>query len=592
MIRDREDRVNYAVPLPMWLDEYEPDGSQTVQMFHSFVKEWHAVLNSFSSELDQCAMDSKWNEIMLSQNLWISKRAKHHTLSLTDETKQVSDQLVIKDLRISDTDSNTLIAVIFGLPATENGMIPEWHHLKIDLEDTTPFVVTRSIEPCGIPHTSGSQAFSQTSFWGRPCSIPSLKNLSVDDLPFDGETPVELGQMIPRKHISFSENGTWHIRSKFTAGLDVNKPKGLRLIAYHCISSDPIAADDLAKSGSGCGSMTSSSDQGSSDGDYSASEYSSDSEQEQHIDHCMVFLHNKGPPIYVNWKGQSEHSEVICTFHPTEPVVLWSHTAQELCITNLASGRTQCTTLPEPADVKLSPTAAVRKELFFSDKAQELSYLLYTASNSEISVQQTISISSFRFSVSEEGYLLQRTHPSHSFPYESTGQIQNPLLLTCWTSDYLYAALPPLSCNAKIVRLRIPHGSYSDKSATRSFETLRDPVFFPYSTPYRDPKLKVLSQGADRDILALMLDAETSYEQQEGGLPVVRQAPSLLTWSIAHDNDWRAWDPIVDSQSNVLKAGRDQCKMLRGNFVAADKRYNVPVRSGLNWRKKAFLSCS
>jgi len=40
-----------------------------------------------------------------------------------------------------------------------------------------------------------------------------------------------------------------------------------------------------------------------------------------------------------------------------------------------------------------------------------------------------------------------------------------------------------------------------------------------------------------------------------------------------------------------LKEQTPTYEKLRGTFIDADRRFNVVVRSGLNWTKKAFLSC-
>jgi hypothetical protein len=41
-----------------------------------------------------------------------------------------------------------------------------------------------------------------------------------------------------------------------------------------------------------------------------------------------------------------------------------------------------------------------------------------------------------------------------------------------------------------------------------------------------------------------------------------------------------------------LRADGDLYDMLRGSFVDEDKRFNVPVRSGLDWTRKGFVSCA
>lgn len=65
-----------------------------------------------------------------------------------------------------------------------------------------------------------------------------------------------------------------------------------------------------------------------------------------------------------------------------------------------------------------------------------------------------------------------------------------------------------------------------------------------------------------------------------------------MRWKIPNDNGWRVWDPERDEKSTDLKLGVDYVRMLRGGFVDGERRFDVPIRSGLDWTRKAFLSCA
>ncbi|KAI9658923.1 MAG: hypothetical protein M1821_001883 [Bathelium mastoideum] len=589
--KESEDRVNYAVPLPMWLDDYKPGGARVVQAFLDFVKEWHIVLNTYPLALDQCIMDAEWNEVMPGRDEWLSKRAERYALCPPEAATQNFEQLAIKDLQVNGSNPDALAVVLFGLQRTARaGIIPQWLHLQINSEGVAPSVGSRPRAPIPIADAKGYELFNPKFEWGLPCSALDPASLRVYELQFDGNNPTGFAPETSGRYLSNLEKHDWRILSRHPSELCDNKSRDQCAIAFHCIAQYLDSTDNHVPSDSGFGSAT-SSDQEFDQDDDSGSDCSSVSGVEQEAHHCMLFLHG-GAPVYAFWKGHSENSEVVCAFHPVEPLAVWSHTAQELCVTNMASGRTDLAVLPEPADIKLSSAATVRREFHFSASGEDLSYLLYMTTETETGMQQTVSVSSFRFSIDErDGCLLQRNHPTATITHECSNSIQNPLILSFWNSEYIYVALPPLSCNAKIVRLRLPHGIYSEESASDSFETLRDPIFFPYSTQYRNAGLKVLGEERGQDVLALTLDADIASERGTDQ-PTMRQAPSLVTWSIAGRDGWRAWHPQADSQSEELKAGKDRCKMLRGTFVDADKRFNVPIRSGLDWTKKAFLSCS
>jgi hypothetical protein len=48
----------------------------------------------------------------------------------------------------------------------------------------------------------------------------------------------------------------------------------------------------------------------------------------------------------------------------------------------------------------------------------------------------------------------------------------------------------------------------------------------------------------------------------------------------------------MDGTASDLKRDVPVWKMLRGQFVDSDKLFSVPIRSGLDWKRKGYLSCS
>lgn len=149
--------------------------------------------------------------------------------------------------------------------------------------------------------------------------------------------------------------------------------------------------------------------------------------------------------------------------------------------------------------------------------------------------------------------------------------------------------------------------------------TLKNGIYFPTSTPschahlmYRNDwdsggrlylvldKLVHAGAGEDNDATkATENGTESSTNIDKGnndkanGPDLVQVSPAVvLRWNIAHRDGWRAWDPNVDGTSSDLKRDVPVWKMLRGQFVDSDKLFSVPIRSGLDWRRKGYLSCS
>ncbi|KAJ5964931.1 uncharacterized protein N7479_004807 [Penicillium vulpinum] len=66
----------------------------------------------------------------------------------------------------------------------------------------------------------------------------------------------------------------------------------------------------------------------------------------------------------------------------------------------------------------------------------------------------------------------------------------------------------------------------------------------------------------------------------------------VVRWKIPNENGWRVWDPERDGKSTDLKLGFDYIRMLRSGFGDGERKFDVPIRSGLDWTRKVFLSCA
>ena len=195
---------------------------------------------------------------------------------------------------------------------------------------------------------------------------------------------------------------------------------------------------------------------------------------------------------------------------------------------------------------------------------------------------------------------LQRTftvqHVVHRF-CESASSLTHPFLLTAWSPRKLLVALPKLYCDPKIIRFALSD-DVNTASNVQPCRTLRAPVYFPSSTVYRRPRILLRSPSAPlaeeslgvHEHLILALDSEgrgaTEKDSPQSMLPAI-----VMDWSISMVDGWRDWDSELDERSEELKCNRCTWDMLRGSFVDSEQRFRVPIRSGLNWTRKAFLSC-
>ena len=217
----------------------------------------------------------------------------------------------------------------------------------------------------------------------------------------------------------------------------------------------------------------------------------------------------------------------------------------------------------------------------------------------------TLVLSSFDFPDQAHGRVsLRRSSNPEKLTYRFIGSVSHtacPIMLTSWSSKYVYIALPPLDCKPKLIRLRHSRDDEAEMSTGAVCQTLNDPVYFPSTTLKKDARMVYLentpvSDGPKpkkRDLLALGLNFHDAEKSPSTPSPHQRQdEPDLLTWTISRKEGWRDWDRNVDEQTEEIE-DRDQAyRKLRGSFVSQEQRFNVIVRSGLNWTKKAFLSCS
>ena len=173
----------------------------------------------------------------------------------------------------------------------------------------------------------------------------------------------------------------------------------------------------------------------------------------------------------------------------------------------------------------------------------------------------------------------------------SVNTLQAPYIITYWDTDTVYLCLPSLSCNPKLVRFRLSniHPQQASSAGEETpIQTLVSPIFLPSSTPYRKPKLLYRASPERSDILVLALDSLRQSDSDGGN----DYPPTVMEWKIDNMGGWRAWEDIGDGEEHGLRGMNRTYETLRGTFITADQGFNVVVRSGLNWTKKAFLSCA
>ncbi|KAJ5207447.1 hypothetical protein N7472_003895 [Penicillium cf. griseofulvum] len=165
-------------------------------------------------------------------------------------------------------------------------------------------------------------------------------------------------------------------------------------------------------------------------------------------------------------------------------------------------------------------------------------------------------------------------------------------ILAHWSDSEVVIALPPLTCEPKLVKfnLHVPN---------QEVKTLQDPIYFPSSTLSSNPTLLYRHRSSKEHEIFLSLTRKppspSKPHPSEGQASTPTDPPALpvvMRWKIPNENGWRVWDSECDERSTDLKLGVDYIRMLRGGFVDDERKFEVPIRSGLDWTRKAFLSCA
>ncbi|KAI0379653.1 hypothetical protein F5Y04DRAFT_282741 [Hypomontagnella monticulosa] len=321
--------------------------------------------------------------------------------------------------------------------------------------------------------------------------------------------------------------------------------------------------------------------------------------------HCLIFLRPDGQPFWSRpWTNPHGRVEKIgWAAHPKRPLLAFTNTALQLELIDLEKGTQSTKHLPEPVGFHAEPLAITR-ELHFSACGNYLYGLSVSFINKPVGTDCYVILSTYNINYegdSDETFLRERQPIQCTYKFaDRLIDLAPKLTLTHWDDDCLLIALPPLTCDPKILAINLPKGAETPSGADSTpIRTLEKQIYFPASTPRRDARLlfKQSSEGKD-DYIYLALGAfsppsppPTDNKTNTLATPSQASPPVFLQWRVSQADGWRAWDPEVDEESADWKRKTPISMTLRGNFVDSEKSVSVPIRSGLNWTRKGHLSC-
>lgn len=606
--------VSFSFPLPDWLEEYSPSGPIIVQEFLAFIKEWHPVLTSCPQAINQCLTKVSGCGTYPCRNPFECKGIRAINLLHTEVRSGNSSNVSLQNLQL---ERSSLSVLAIEQQESSLGRLIIVRRTEIASEKPSSKEVARK-QMCTL---ESSVCDLQISFDAgvEQISIWSLDLISLRLVQHPGSTqkvftPTDLTEGI-KAAVKTGSTTPWTIGLK-----DTNRTAYGNVISYHC-TKNARAVRDESDSGYGA-SVTDSNSDLDQDQDSDADLDEDVKDIALPVDyHCLVLAYQEGTPMWFSWQTDAGMElQVVHANHPIKPIAVWSHSSHELRTADLRTGRIEAGILPEPVDIQLRSAAAVRKgktklrshlisvtdallpEFHFSSDGKILYYLLCTFVDGGVGSTCSVSVSSFNFINGLDNVEdMQRSQPAQHITYQLNKPVDDlcaPYILTHWSSTHLYIALPPLSYNPKIVRFALTPTNISD-SPSSAFQTLNSHVYFPLSAPSRNPKLFMHSttevsddpDSRPSERLILALDQHCSLEPNEKNTHSTLP-PVLMTWSTSEGSSWRDWEPELDDRSPECKTDIRAYDMLRGTFVDSEQRFSIPIRSGLDWTKKAFVSCA
>lgn len=558
--------IHYGSPLPQWMSTPKSED------FGGFVTQWYRVLNSFPGCLNQCYMDDQWESRWPNIRTWFSNRVRCLTVPL--------DSMSLSDLIAAEIQKKQRKPTVNGSVQENSG--PHIHECGDYPSPYCPRCLTTfpnkrtkvASDNEGGPGDSVLDAMSSPINW----QIATY----TSNLDFTKKSPGCKPHMVAMQ---------WRCDSEEVEEFGHDQQNDSVKSTSSNMEPDIESESDYESS--------SESDSDSDDSSSSASIPTSSAYRPAHR-HCFLITREAAKPISYLWQSTCRNLVTRGAFHPTEPWICWSPSAHEFCLVDTMTGHTEKAALPEPPEVEFSSAKSLHKEIKFSENGECLFYLLLVATTSGAGVRYQLSVSPLEM-VRTEGRPLEVFAPgsSSTLSFSVDEAIQAPLVLVAWRPDHVYIALPPLSCKPKVVRLALHPPNQNSHSIPPSFQTLREPIFFPSSILFRHPRLSIDEQGK----LVLSLGAQsTSAEPKEDTVTMIgrcenatdenkEQGPVLISWSLDHLADWRDWDALTDANLEQYSSAMDKIMRLRGSYVNPGQYFSVSVRSGLDYRTKMFISC-
>ncbi|KAK0727703.1 hypothetical protein B0T26DRAFT_695426 [Lasiosphaeria miniovina] len=587
---------NITDPLPHWVELYKPDGQDISRALYDFIKDWHEVLVLHPEARNQCQLGQAAKLVFPGLASTMSKGIRVSIIKLPPGAHKAAMSSVYfnkskASARVTYEGSSKTAA--------------QWHDAPISSGEPSASGQIAFAPPAAGQTKDRKRLIRFTEAANQPATPPTAWSIDLSDLVVErSEGGVESEALHAPKsfHIEGTKSGRteWGLLKESTPVLSGCGPA----VAFHFRNT---TLDDMRKQETDSGYDSASDTDADSDSGWSSNSESdsgeaSDSEEQtpqqkpkSNASDCLVICCHGEKPVWIPWDNQSNSQTLVsCAFHPREKLAVFSRRLGELELVDMANGEISRLAIEDPAVAGASASVILR-ELRFSPCGQFLrSLLVLIDDNADVGSTCQVLLSIFEFDgQSRDAGLLSRCAAVQRVTYKfraSTERLRAPFILSHWDVDMLYLCLPLLSCSPKVVRIDVALARHNTSEDVTYAQTLTSPVFFPNSTASRNPRLLYRSSPMDsKDIMLLALDGV--FHGEGLGDDGNSYPPVVMEWKISKKDGWKAWDEETDGQESALAEDLRTYSQLRGTFVSAEKRFTVVVRSGLDWTKKAFLSC-
>ncbi|KAI0192806.1 hypothetical protein F4808DRAFT_362548 [Astrocystis sublimbata] len=595
---------SFAVPLPTWLSDCSPDGSLKDQSLCNFVDEWREVMITHSQVLDQCVpmkpfISSCWlrplSKTAVVKCVNLENAFNSHDLTASQIIGLgFSGRKLVVEVAYRTKDDPPDVMRHLKQPLFKTQSQPKQSHQKLPVESNMSEWVIRqsledgieneliawSVDTCSMDLRKVSREHSER--FKPPTRLGEL--LSASKLPWDmlgcrdvnGTDSKSSASVI---HMAQRSAQTWSSGHNDCSNEDSDDDSE----SSDTASEESLSDDEDEFSDDESLSETASDEHGISELDTDESDVESSAGNQKNTSYLIIISNGRAPFWTQPWTHQPlMYSKIICAAHPTKPVVAFMYKSSQLEVINLDEGTHTSIEVSGISDGLGGFILASTRELYFSPCGNVLHCVFITFARQKLYTECSVTKASLNFPSDNKG--ITATHLVH-VKYTLADPliaIEPPSVLTYWYTSHVIVALPPLTCSPKILKLVLDGDSVS---------TLRNPIYFPASTPRRDPRLVYRPSSQDAEgYVFLVLNAVPpvgdATSKLDPGSPVV-----ALRWCVHDDEGWRPWDKDEDDTSLDMANDSTVWNLMRGTFVESGKPFSVPVRCGLNWTRKSYLSC-